>query len=123
MRDFGNSNGISNVMNNSNNRFNRIQYNYDLISGKVNAVRYQPGQADAYYHRYSYDAENRITGAYSGKDSIMLFLFPERKAHYAYFKHGTLARTDLGQLRVQGLDYAYTLQGWLKGINPVMGAR
>ena len=30
-------------------------------------------------------------------------------------------RTQLGQLMVQGLDYAYTLQGWLKGINPTMG--
>jgi hypothetical protein len=31
------------------------------------------------------------------------------------------ARTDLGQLRVQGLDYVYTLQGWLKAVNPAMG--
>jgi hypothetical protein len=28
-----------------------------------------------------------------------------------------LARTELGQLKVQGIDYAYTLQGQLKGIN------
>ncbi len=28
-----------------------------------------------------------------------------------------MSRTVLGQLQVQGLDYAYTLQGWLKGVN------
>jgi len=26
----------------------------------------------------------------------------------------------LGQNQVQGLDYAYTIQGWLKGINTLM---
>lgn len=28
-----------------------------------------------------------------------------------------MARTELGALLVQGLDYAYTLQGWIKGLN------
>ena len=28
-----------------------------------------------------------------------------------------MARTELGHWKVQGVDYAYTLQGWLKGIN------
>jgi len=108
-------------MNQSGNRFKKVVYNYDLISGKVNQVSYQPGQADAYYHRYSYDAENRLTDVYTGRDSTILLLFPEKEAHYSYYKHGPLMRTVLGQLQVQGLDYAYTLQGWLKGINPVMG--
>src|SRR5690606_22413702 len=36
---------------------------------------------------------------------------------YSYYKHGPLARTVLGELQVQGLDYAYTLQGWMKGLN------
>lgn len=31
--------------------------------------------------------------------------------------HGPLARVELGENQVQGLDYAYTLQGWLKGLN------
>ena len=121
LQDFGNSNGIQNAMNSSGNRFKKLVYDFDLISGKVNQVSYQPGQADAYYHRYAYDAENRITDVYSGRDSVMLLLFPEREAHYSYYQHGPLARTDMGQLRVQGLDYAYTLQGWLKAVNPAMG--
>jgi RHS repeat-associated protein len=121
LQDFGNSSGVVNAMNQSGNRFKKIVYDYDLISGKVNQVGYQPGQVDAYFHRYVYDAENRLTNVYSARDSVMLLLFPEREARYTYYKHGPLARTDLGQLRVQGLDYAYSLQGWLKAVNPAMG--
>ena len=126
VQDFGSSNGKINAMNwyngsQSGNRFKKIVYNYDLISGKVNQVCYQPGQWDAYYHVYSYDAENRLTNVKSGRDSIMLFIFPEQEAQYYYYKHGPLARTILGQLLVQKLDYAYTIQGWLKAINPAMG--
>jgi RHS repeat-associated protein len=121
LQDFGNSSGIQNAMNSSGNRFKKIVYDYDLVSGKVNQVSYQPGQLDAYYHRYVYDAENRLTDVFAGRDSTILLLFPERDAHYIYYKHGPQARTELGQLRVQGLDYAYTLQGWVKGINPTMG--
>ncbi|HEY4062666.1 MAG TPA: DUF6443 domain-containing protein, partial [Puia sp.] len=49
--------GASGVMNPNGNRFKLIKYDYDLISGKVNQVSYQPGQADGFYHQYSYDAE------------------------------------------------------------------
>jgi RHS repeat-associated protein len=28
-----------------------------------------------------------------------------------------LARTELGENQIQGLDYVYTLQGWIKGVN------
>ena len=47
------------------NRFKTMTYDFDLISGKVNQVSYQPGLADGFYHQYSYDAENRITGVRS----------------------------------------------------------
>ncbi|OMP80019.1 RHS repeat-associated core domain-containing protein, partial [[Flexibacter] sp. ATCC 35208] len=95
------------------NRFKKIQYKYDLISGKVNWVGYQPGEKDAFYHRYSYDAENRLTNVETSHDSI----YWENEAYYEYYKHGPLSRTVLGQQQVQGVDYAYTLQGWLKGVN------
>ena len=90
-----------------------ITYDYDLVSGKVNMVNYQPGASDAFYHRYTYDAESRLTMVETSRDK----LYWERDAAYNYYKHGPLQRTELGQLRAQGLDYAYTLQGWLKGIN------
>jgi RHS repeat-associated protein len=95
------------------NRYKKLVYNYDLISGKVNKVAYQPGLQDEFYHRYMYDAENRITEVYTSQDNLIW----EKDARYSYYKHGPLARTILGQQQVQGIDYAYTLQGWLKGVN------
>jgi RHS repeat-associated protein len=95
------------------NRFKQITYDYDLISGKVNQVAYQPNFKDAFYYKYQYDAENKITKVFTSKDK----LYWEEDARYAYYRHGPMARTELGQLRVQGLDYAYTIQGWLKGVN------
>ena len=101
------------------NRFKTIAYKYDLISGKVNEVHYQPGMKDQFYHRYEYDAENRLTDAYTTdrKQLIGIPVLEEHEARYNYYKHGPLARTIIGQQQVQGVDYAYTLQGWLKGIN------
>ncbi|MGE7777031.1 polymorphic toxin-type HINT domain-containing protein [Chitinophaga sp. NPDC101104] len=95
------------------NRFKTITYDFDLVSGKVNQVNYQPGQIDAFYHRYKYDAENRLTNVETSRDSM----YWENDAYYTYYKHGPLARTVLGQQQVQGLDYAYTLEGWMKGLN------
>ena len=95
------------------NRWKKMVYQYDLIRGKVNQVAYQPGSVDAFYHRYSYDAENRLTTAATSVDKIHW----ENEAAYKYYKHGPLARTVLGENQVQGLDYTYTLQGWLKGVN------
>jgi RHS repeat-associated protein len=96
-----------------------IEYKYDLISGKVNEVHFNPGENDEFYHRYYYDAENRITDVYTTDNKMFLGNedLEEHDAHYEYYKHGPLARTVLGQQQVQGIDYAYTLQGWLKGVN------
>ncbi|MEO8405734.1 MAG: RHS repeat-associated core domain-containing protein, partial [Chitinophagaceae bacterium] len=95
------------------NAFKKIIYQYDLISGKVNEVTYQKGQTDEFYHRYKYDPENRLTEVYTSHDHV----YWERQAKYDYYKHGPLARMEVGQLGVQGVDYAYTLHGWLKGVN------
>jgi len=44
----------------SDQRHKRMDYNYDLISGNVKQVSYQSGKLDQWYHRYLYDADNRI---------------------------------------------------------------
>ncbi len=41
----------------------------------------------------------------------------QKDAKYLYYHHGPLARTELGENLVQGVDYVYTLQGWIKGVN------
>jgi RHS repeat-associated protein len=90
-----------------------IDYDYDLVSGKVNKVSYNPGKKDQYYHRYEYDADNRITQVFTSRDNIWW----DNDAKYKYYNHGPMARTVIGDIEVQGLDYAYTLHGWLKGVN------
>ena len=40
-------------------RFKRIDYEFDLVSGNVNKVMYQKDNPDQYHHAYCYDADNR----------------------------------------------------------------
>ncbi|MBL0048943.1 MAG: hypothetical protein IPP32_12700 [Bacteroidetes bacterium] len=94
-------------------KFKKTEYKYDLISGKVNEVDYQRNYSDQFYHKYDYDADNRLTEVKTSRDKT----FWSRDAKYFYYKHGPLARVELGENKVQGIDYAYTLQGWIKGVN------
>ncbi|EDM35226.1 hypothetical protein PBAL39_13377 [Pedobacter sp. BAL39] len=106
----------------------KLDYEYDLVSGKVNFLSYQHGANDQFYYQYKYDAENRLTEAWTSTTANVSsygvgssLADPDRRldASYQYYLHGPLARIELGhvQSKVQGVDYAYTLQGWLKGVN------
>jgi RHS repeat-associated protein len=108
-------------------RFKKIIYDFDLISGNVNLVSYQDGQPDAFYHFYEYDADNRIIAVYSSNypqknaliniNTVSNSPLWDNDAKYFYYAHGPLARTEYGDNKVQGMDYVYTLQGWIKGVN------
>jgi len=112
-------------------RYKQVDYTYDLISGNVHRVAVQTGQQDQWHHAYQYDADNRITNAYTNKETPILSTgLPialenellqnsdwQRDARYHYYDHGPLSRTELGKDMLQGMDYTYTLQGWMKGIN------
>lgn len=91
----------------------RLDYEYDLISGKVNYVYFQKGEQDQFIHRYEYDGDNRITKVYTSRDGEVW----DNDASYHYYAHGPLARTETGEQKVEVQDYAYTLQGWIKGVN------
>ena len=91
----------------------RIDYDYDLLSGNVNEVRYQEGEPDQFFHRYSYDADNRLTHVETSDNGILW----EQESQNYYYDNGQLARVEIGDRLVQGIDYAYTIQGWLKGVN------
>ena len=106
----------------------RIDYTYDLISGNVRELAYNPGEDDAFRHRYRYDDDNRLTHAYFSDDPFNVgengaapasqvsdrSIF-DLQARYRYYAHGPLARVEVGPEGTQGIDYAYTLQGWIKG--------
>ncbi len=94
-------------------QYKKLVYEYDLVSGNVNKVSYQPGQPDQFYHKYEYDSDNRIINVYTSLNGLIW----DNDASYQYYKHGPLARIELGDLKVQGIDYAYTLQGWIKSVN------
>jgi RHS repeat-associated protein len=96
-----------------------ISYEFDVISGKVTAVYYQRDEPDQYIHKYLYDRDNRLQSVYTAdREGVFHLDGPRgRDATYAYYLHGPLARVQLGELAVQGIDYSYTIQGWLKGVN------
>lgn len=91
----------------------RTDYVFDLISGKVNYVFYLYGKHDQFGHQYLYDSDNRLTDVFTSTDRFIW----NREATYYYYQHGPLARVELGAYRSQGVDYYYTLQGWIKGVN------
>ncbi len=96
-----------------NQKYKRVDYDYDQVSGKVNMLTYNRGGADQFYQKYKYDADNRITQVYTSNDGMLW----NRDAEYTYYKHGPLANLKLGDDQLQSLDYAYAIQGWLKAVN------
>jgi photosystem II stability/assembly factor-like uncharacterized protein len=115
-------------------RYKRMDYRYDLVSGNVHRMSVQSGNADQWHHAYLYDADNRITAAYTNSQTPIMPLARlssalqnelvynadwEEDAAYYYYDHGPLARTEIGEDQLQGFDYLYNLQGWMKGINAI----
>ncbi len=99
-----------------------------MNSGNLTADNYQNGQPDAWHHAYEYDADNRITAVYTStykdaaKPEFSPFSFTgaafwEEDVRYHYYHHGSLARIELGENNVQGVDFSFLISGWLKGIN------
>ncbi|OFY11305.1 MAG: hypothetical protein A2W94_07175 [Bacteroidetes bacterium GWE2_42_42] len=93
----------------------RTDYTYDLLSGNVKQLVYQSGKFDQFIHRYSYDVNNRLRAVFTSRDGFVW----TQDAKQLYNSMGTMARLELGQYHVQGLDYVYTINGWLKAINSV----
>jgi RHS repeat-associated protein len=113
-------------------RYKRMDYVYDLVSGNVHRMSVQTGKADQWHHAYQYDADNRITAAYTTKETPILTSSIisqalenelvgntdwQKDAKYIYYAHGPLARVEIGNEQLQGTDYVYNLQGWMKGVN------
>ncbi|NVK63402.1 MAG: hypothetical protein HWE22_02395 [Flavobacteriales bacterium] len=94
-------------------QFFHTEYEYDLLSGLPHYVHFQKGEVDQYSHHFIYDRDNRLKEVYTSKDGVIW----DRDADYTYRLDGKRARTELGDVEVQGMDYAYTLHGWLKALN------
>ena len=90
-----------------------IGYKYDLLSGNILEVKYNEGYIDQFFHRYKYDEDNRLRQVETSRDGYLW----DRDARYQYYTHGPIKNMILGEDQVQKVDYTYTIQGWLKGIN------
>ncbi len=102
-----------------------INYDYDFL-GNVLQVGFQSYLAgtplDEFYHYYTYDADKRLSSVYTSlrgdldQASLRSSSEAELQAHYDYYLHGPLKRIELGG-NLQGIDFVYNIQGWLKQIN------
>lgn len=96
--------------------YKTINYAYN-DQGNVSVVDYQRGTAaERFLHYYSYDADGKLINLQTSTDGINMV----QQAHYYYYLHGPLKRTELGD-QLQGIDYTYTPQGWLKAMNSPTG--
>jgi RHS repeat-associated protein len=101
-----------------------IDYRYGP-TGAVQEVLYQKGNAtDQFSHFYLYDADGRLSRAYTSTAEIKYTQTGEvqnpgelkLQATYHYYQHGPLKRIELAG-NLQGIDYVYTADGALKSIN------
>lgn len=92
----------------------KTEYEFELISGNMKAVHYQKEEVDGYSHFYHYDELNRLREVETTTDNDV---HRSTEARYHYYDYGPLARVEIGQHQVQGMDYAYTINGWIKGMN------
>ncbi|MCD0487346.1 putative Ig domain-containing protein [Pedobacter sp. MC2016-14] len=90
-----------------------INYSYDA-RGNTIKVDYQKNDAsERFIYEYEYDADGRLHVAYTSTNPA---LTRTEQAKYFYYLHGPLKRIELAG-NLQGIDYTYTPQGWLKAIN------
>ncbi|MBK8658319.1 MAG: hypothetical protein IPN22_05455 [Bacteroidetes bacterium] len=92
-------------------------YTFDKLSGQITRIIYQQGKEDQFIHWLSYDANKRVTKVHTSTSEYTPERLRDADAAFYYYQHGPLARIEIGNEKIQGVDYAYTIQGWLKGIN------
>jgi hypothetical protein len=93
--------------------FNRQKY--DLLGGTVLQAIYNEYGQEKLFHKYTYDADKRLRQVFTSRNGVAY----TRDAQYNYFRHGPLQNVVLGHNTLQKLDYAYTINGWSKGLNNI----
>lgn len=93
------------------------EYTYDLNGNVLETTFKQyngnPGTlAYTFIHKYTYDDDLRLIEVETSEDGTNW----TTQAEYEYYLHGPLKRVELADT-LQGIDYRYTVQGWLKSIN------
>ena len=104
-RDFSHINPLAQIK--------TIDYDYGVLDGLVYKMTYQEGARDQFIHEYCYDGNNRLVKTLTSTDGI----FKTKQARSFYRLDGVMAREEVGYDIVQGIDYAYSIHGWIKGVN------
>ncbi|WP_079689391.1 Ig-like domain-containing protein [Ohtaekwangia koreensis] len=94
-----------------------VRYTHDFLGNilTVANVTYDlhGNRLQQFYHHYEYDAEKRLSKAYT---SLEENASRRLRATYEYYLHGPLKRIELGE-NLQGIDFVYNIHGWLTQIN------
>lgn len=89
-----------------------VKYTYNFQS-QLTQMNYQDEVAgERFIHYYSYDASQRMSETKTSFDGSTL----TSNEKLSYYLHGPVKRREL-QTDLQGIDYVYTIQGWLKSMN------
>lgn len=92
----------------------KISYSYDE-GGRVEKMHFDPsGTTDDHYFWFYYDEFGRLETLKSYRNDVEASAHVE--AEYSYYADGQVAALNLGG-KAQSIDYSYTVQGWLAGIN------
>ncbi|MEO1412790.1 MAG: hypothetical protein AAFW73_23060, partial [Bacteroidota bacterium] len=92
-------------------------YRYDLVGNVTEVVYEAGGLGDEFHHHYTYDANGQLTSV-STQHNDQVSIPADVHAQYRYTPSGALAQRDIAEgLELQ--EFAYTLQGQLKAINPL----
>ncbi len=87
-----------------------IEYNLD---GNVSEIKLNPGRADAFYHEYVYDKDNRLREVKTSRDGMVW----SSDVSYDYRADGKLKKSTLGDREVHQSHYTYTVNGWLTSVS------
>ncbi|WP_167851980.1 RHS repeat protein [Hymenobacter elongatus] len=94
-----------------------IDYTY-TFNGSVGSVCYQKDTPlERLTHYYTYNKDQQLVKVETGNDDPAAPIGPHtEQVRYQYYMHSPLKRVVYNK-DLQGLDYTYTAQGWLKSVN------
>jgi len=92
-----------------------ISYTYNS-DNQISDITYQQNNpGEKFSHLYQYDGNGNLSSVSFSNNALGLVSL----ADYFYYNHGPIKRAVYKRNNsfIQGLDYVYTAQGWLKSIN------
>ncbi|MEM9341100.1 MAG: RHS repeat-associated core domain-containing protein, partial [Bacteroidota bacterium] len=92
------------------------EYTYGT-NGLMSRIAFQSAIPDeAFYHHFTYDRDLRLDKVYTSTTGSLDDAYEH--VNHEYFIHGPLKKEKYAN-GLQEVDYAYTIQGWLKAINGI----